>query len=64
MGGGDQLDVDLPVPHLAESSEAFLLEDLQQLGLDLGVEVADLVEEGDPAVGDLEQARACSTPRR
>jgi hypothetical protein len=52
---GDQLNVDLAVAHLAEPAEAFLLEHLQQLGLHLRVEVADLVEEHDAAVGDLEQ---------
>ena len=56
MRGRDQLHVDLPVAHLAQAPEALLLEDLQQLRLDLRVEVADLVEEDDAAVRDLEQA--------
>ena len=55
--GGDQLHVDLAVAHLAEPTEALLLEDLEQLRLDLRIEVADLVEEHDAAVRDLEQSR-------
>ena len=50
------MHVHLPVAHLAQAAEALLLEDLQQLGLDLRVEVPDLVEEHHAAVRHLEQA--------
>ena len=57
---GHELHVDLAVAHVAQAAEALLLEHLQQLGLDLRVEVADLVEEHDAAVGHLEQALLAS----
>ena len=60
MRGGHELHVHLAVAHVAQAAEALLLEDLQQLGLDLRVEVADLVEEHDAAVGHLEQALLAS----
>ena len=55
--GGDQPDVHAPVAHVAQPAEPLLLEHLQELGLDLEVDVADLVEKHRPAVRDLEQAR-------
>ncbi len=50
-----QLDVDLPVAHLTQATEALLLEDLQELGLHLGIEITDFVEEDHAAMRHLEE---------
>src|ERR1043165_5627841 len=51
----DQAHVDGAILHVAEAAEAFLLEHLQQAGLNLRVHVADLVEEHRAAMRDFEQ---------
>src|SRR5690606_28619499 len=56
VGGGDQADVDLDLASAAEAAEAAALEGLEQLGLERGGEVADLVEQQGACVGDLEEA--------
>ena len=63
MGGGDQPHVDLSVAHVAQAPEAEVLDHLQELGLDLQLHVADLVEEEGAAVRHLQEARAWPRPR-
>ena len=55
MRRGDQPDASGPVAHFAEPPESPFFENLQELGLDLEVDVADLVEEERPAVRALEE---------
>ena len=55
--GGDDPDVDLARLRRAEPLDLAVLEDAQELRLEGGVELADLVEEERPAVGELEPAR-------
>ena len=52
----DEPHVHHALADVAHPSEALLLEDLEELGLHLGVEVPDLVEEQAAAVGRVEQA--------
>jgi hypothetical protein len=54
MGGGDHADVHLDGLVAAESLELLLLQDPQQLDLDRGAEISDLVQEDGPLVGQLE----------
>ena len=56
VGRGDPAHVDLERARAADALEAALLEHAQQLGLQLGLELADLVEEERAAVGQLEPA--------
>ena len=58
MGRGHDPHVDLEGAVAAHPLELALLEEAQQLHLDRGGDVADLVEEEGPAVGGLEPARA------
>ena len=58
VGRGDDPDVDLARRRAADPVELALLQDAQQLGLGLGGELADLVEEDRAAVGQLEPAGA------
>ena len=58
MGRGQDPDVDRDRLRAADALERHLLEHAQQLGLDLQVDVADLVEEERAAVGLLEPADA------
>src|SRR5581483_2334036 len=53
---GDDADVDLDVPRPADALEGLLLEEAEDLRLEGGREVADLVEEDGAAVGELEEA--------
>ena len=55
VGRGDDADVDLDGLDAAEPHELALLDDAQQLGLGLERNVADLVEEDRPLVGELEE---------
>jgi hypothetical protein len=55
VGRGDDPDVDLELARAAEAAEAPRVQHGEQLGLHLGREVADLVEEERAAVGQLEQ---------
>ena len=54
VGRGDEADVGLDRPRPADALEGLVLEDAQELRLERGADVADLVEEHRPAVGDLE----------
>ncbi len=56
VGRGDQAHRDRALADVAEPAEPLVLQDLEQLGLDREVHVADLVEKQDPAVRDLQQA--------
>src|SRR6188474_3448830 len=56
VGRGDPAHVDLERAAAADALEAALLQDAQELGLELGLELADLVEEERAAVGQLEPA--------
>ncbi len=56
VGGGDDADVDVAGDVAAEAFEFALLQDAQQLDLDGGGDVADLVEEDGAGVGLLELA--------
>src|SRR5579859_806146 len=51
----DQADVNEPVAHISHAAEFFLFQDLQKFGLNVGVNIADLVEKNRAAVTDLEQ---------
>ena len=57
VGRGDDAHVDGPTDRRAEALHALLIERAQQLALQLGGEVVDLVEEQRAAFGDFEQAR-------
>ena len=50
-------NVDLPRRRSADAVELVLLQDAEELGLAVGGELADLVEEDRPPVGELEPAR-------
>ncbi len=56
VGGRDQPHVHRDLAGPAQPAEGLGLQHLEQLGLELGGEVADLVQEDGPPVGDLEQA--------
>ena len=56
VGGGDDPDVDLQRLGAAKPLELSLLQDSKQLDLGREVDVADLVEQQRPAVGELEAA--------
>ena len=58
VGGRQDADVDRDRLRAADALERHLLEHAQQLGLDLEVDVADLVEEERAAVGLFEPAHA------
>ena len=64
VGRGDQPHIDLDVRLAAEPRELAVLQHLQQLGLQRIADVADLVEEHRPVVGELELARASAGWRR
>ena len=64
IGGGDDPDVDLHRRRAADPVELVLLQDAEQLGLGLERELADLVEEDRPAVGQLEPADVAGRWRR
>ena len=56
VGGGDDPDVDRQRRAAADALDLALLEDAEELGLGLQGEIADLVQEEAPAVGQLEAA--------
>src|SRR5512139_1909327 len=56
VGGRDPADVDLERAGAADALEPPLLQHAEQLGLELGPELADLVEEERASVGELEPA--------
>src|SRR5688572_33092077 len=56
VGGRDEPEVDLDQIAAADAHDLPLLQDTEELDLQLGVELADLVEEERAAVGDLELA--------
>ncbi len=58
VGGGDDADVHLARPLRPERANLALLQHAQELDLEGGRGLADLVEEDGAAVGDLEQAGA------
>ena len=58
VGGGHHAHVDVPRLRRAHSLHLAVLEHAQQLGLELGRDLADLVEEERAAVGALEAAGA------
>ena len=64
VGRRDDPDVDLDRFHAAEPHELAFLDDAQQLGLGLERNVADLVEENRPLVGELEEALSSDRSRR
>ena len=64
VGRGHDPDVDADRLRAADALERHLLEHAEQLGLDLQVDVADLVEEQRAAVGLLEPARPGRGRRR
>ena len=53
---GYQPHVNLPVAYVANATESFLFEHLQQLRLDLQIDVADFVEKDCAAMGHFEQS--------
>jgi len=58
VGGGDDADVDLDGAVAADAFEFAFLEDAQELGLDLGRDFADFVQEDGAVVGEFEAALA------
>ena len=59
VGRGDNPHVDLNVAVTAEPGELAILQDMQQLGLQRGRHLADLVQEDGAVVGELELAWLC-----
>jgi hypothetical protein len=57
VGGADRSHVDPDVVVAADPGELTILQDMQELGLQGGMQLADLVEEDGAAVGQLEAAR-------
>ena len=64
VGGRDQAEVDLDQLAAADAHDLPLLEHAQELDLQLGVELADLVEEERAAVRQLELADLARRSRR
>ena len=64
VGGGDHAHVDAARRRAADAQHLALLQHAQQLGLEVGADLADLVEEQRAAVGALEAAGARRLPRR
>ena len=64
VGGGHQADIDLDGAGAADPLEAALLEHPEELGLERGVELGDLVEEQGAAVGQLEPPPGARRSRR
>ena len=64
VGGGHDADVDLQGPGLADGLDLAVLEQAQQLGLDVRVELADLVQEQRAALGARGSRRARARWRR
>ena len=56
VGGYDQPEVQLDLLGAGEALDGLLLDQLQQLGLDVGGQLADLVQEQRPVVGQLDFA--------
>ena len=56
VGGGDDPDIDFPRGRPADSVELVFLQDAEQLRLRLEGELADLVEEDRPPIGELKPA--------
>ena len=56
IGGGDDACIDADGAVAAEAFEFLLLEDAEELGLQLGRDVADFIEENGAAVGEFESA--------
>jgi hypothetical protein len=55
IGGGNESDIHFDLARAAEPPETATLEDVEQLGLQLGDQVADFVEEDGAGVGQLEK---------
>ena len=55
MRGRQQAHVDLSIAHVADAPKALLFEDLQKLGLNLQVYVADLVKKDCASMGNFKQ---------
>ena len=64
VGGGDDAHIHFDGAVAADPFEFPFLEDAQQLGLDLGRDLADFVEQDGAAVGQLETAFALVERRR
>lgn len=56
VGGHDQPEVQLDLLGAGEALNGLLLDQLQQLGLDVGGQLADLVQEQRAVVGQLDLA--------
>src|SRR5262249_55664705 len=59
IGGGNDPDVDLPGRRRAEPLDLPILQDPEELRLEGGLELPDLVEEECPLVRELESAGVC-----
>src|ERR1700692_1712862 len=55
MGGGNQPHVDKTIANVSQAAKSFFLDHLQQLGLYVGIDVADLIQENSATMADLEQ---------
>ena len=64
VGGGDDADVDLHRLRLAEAVDFVGLEEAQQLGLELGADLGDLVEEERAAGGGADDPVEARSRRR
>ena len=58
VGGGNQPDVDRDLVAPPQAAERLGLEHLEEFGLQLGRQLADLIQEDAPAVGELEESLA------
>ena len=55
MRGRDQANVDGAIADVAQSPEIMFFENLQQLGLHLQVDVANLIQKNGAVIGDLQK---------
>src|SRR5882672_2172030 len=57
MRGGNQPHVDETIANVPHPAELLFFDDLQQLGLHVGINVSDLVEKNGAAMADFEQSK-------
>ena len=57
VGGSDQAHIDEAIAYVSHPAESLFFHYLQQLGLDIGIDISDLIEKKSPAMTDLEQTR-------
>lgn len=63
VGGNDQPEVQLDLLGAGEALNGLLLNQLQELGLDMGGQLADLIQEQRAVVGPARSCRSCRRRR-